>query len=73
MNPEIQSIMDQVDVDLNGYDQPDAEETRYFALDGTDNLPDASRKPSPRGSFHGTAAGARPGLKMPFPVYPYQR
>lgn len=36
MNPEMQSIMDQVDVDLSGYDQPDAEETRYFALDGTD-------------------------------------
>ena len=36
MNPELQSIMDQVDVDLNGYGQPDAEEIRYFALDGTD-------------------------------------
>lgn len=36
MNPEMQSIMDQVDVDLSGYDQPDAEETRNFALDGTD-------------------------------------
>lgn len=36
MNPEMQPIMDQVDVDLSGYDQPDAEETRYFALDGTD-------------------------------------
>lgn len=35
-NPELQSIMDQVDVDLNGYDQPDAEETRYFTLDGTE-------------------------------------
>lgn len=85
MNPEMQSIMDQVDVDLSGYDQPDAEETRYFALDGTDiteevnrwqrriksgrNLPSASRKPFPKGSFHGTAVGVRPGLKMPFPVH----
>jgi hypothetical protein len=36
MNQEQQSIMNQVDVDLTGYNQPDAEETRYFALDGTD-------------------------------------
>jgi len=30
MNQEQQSIMNQVDIDLTGYNQPDAEETRYL-------------------------------------------
>lgn len=32
--PEHPTLIDQVDIDLEGYNQPDAEETRYFTLDG---------------------------------------
>ena len=36
MNQEQQSIMNQVDVDLTGYNQPRCRRNPLFALDGTD-------------------------------------